>query len=550
MGFNMSVIDVNDANFESEVTKSNIPVVVDIWASWCVATDSVIFTDKRKSITADSIRKNDRLLTYDGKDILPSSVLYSETTSKGGHCKKVETENNKTIKVTDEHLFYTQDGWKRADELKIGGKVAVYPFIEERINNKGVSEKISKDTIIGKSEIDAVTEKKMRGEHQEMLVQLGLLPFGYDNPKIYLVSRLVGLLFSDGSLYRRAKNNICEADLFLGQRGDVEQLSSDLKELGFKFSIKRRVNKFKIAGRSITISTYRLRILSTAFWLFMRALGVPNGRKTDSKCGLPDWLLKAPIEIKREFLSGYLGGDGPSISMKVVSRSTKSSYNCLNINDIEFYKEDSCIRSGIEFANQLASLLEEQDVKVRRVFADKEGYKRKYGGTSRSIHIALSSSYESAYALASIGYAYAWKKQKEANYIGEFLKMNFHTKDLWKEKYNDALNLSKNSKNSKEIASKLGINSGTVDGWLKKGHKPTINYTYIRYDKWLNDATRDLSGGLVWETICSVNDTHLQNVQRITVEKHSNFIPSSGEHVVKMVARQKISPQSEEFAVV
>ncbi len=31
----MSVIDVNDANFDNEVTKSNIPVVVDIWAPWC-----------------------------------------------------------------------------------------------------------------------------------------------------------------------------------------------------------------------------------------------------------------------------------------------------------------------------------------------------------------------------------------------------------------------------------------------------------------------------------------------------------------------------------
>lgn len=31
----MSVTDVNDANFEEEVLKSKIPVVVDIWAPWC-----------------------------------------------------------------------------------------------------------------------------------------------------------------------------------------------------------------------------------------------------------------------------------------------------------------------------------------------------------------------------------------------------------------------------------------------------------------------------------------------------------------------------------
>lgn len=31
----MSVTDVNDANFEEEVIRSKVPVVIDIWAPWC-----------------------------------------------------------------------------------------------------------------------------------------------------------------------------------------------------------------------------------------------------------------------------------------------------------------------------------------------------------------------------------------------------------------------------------------------------------------------------------------------------------------------------------
>jgi thioredoxin 1 len=31
----MSITDVTEANFEKQVLKSNVPVVVDIWAEWC-----------------------------------------------------------------------------------------------------------------------------------------------------------------------------------------------------------------------------------------------------------------------------------------------------------------------------------------------------------------------------------------------------------------------------------------------------------------------------------------------------------------------------------
>ena len=31
----MGITDVNEANFEKQVLKSGVPVVVDIWAEWC-----------------------------------------------------------------------------------------------------------------------------------------------------------------------------------------------------------------------------------------------------------------------------------------------------------------------------------------------------------------------------------------------------------------------------------------------------------------------------------------------------------------------------------
>lgn len=513
----MSMIDVNDANFESEVTKSDIPVVVDIWAPWCVATDSTIMKDKRKQSMADSINKNDELLAYDGKKIRRSKVSYSRTTSKGGHCKSIATENERTIKVTDDHLFYTSNGWKRACELKIGEKLAVYPTGRKKsINN------IS-DGIIFK-EIDLIRVANHYKINNKCTDQIKhFLPLGYSDPKMVAISRLTGALFSDGTLYSNGKNHIHNVEFFLGQKEDIEELASDLKELGFKCNIKKRINSFKIANREIKIKTYRIRVSSAALWLLMRILGVPSGRKTNIKYKLPAWLVNAPNEIKREFLSGYLGGDGPNITIKVVSRGKRGSYNKVNINDIEFYKARDILGSGIEFAKQLACMLKEQGVGIRQIFIDKESYKRKTGGNSKSIHIAISSSFESAYSLASIGYAYSWQKQENANYVKEFLEIRLRDRATWKEKYDAAVTMFRKKIPAKEIALKLNVNKSAIEGW-KRGGRPTVNQTYLRYDEWLKEATENLNGGFVWEKISQMGETYLPKVQVITMEKYYNFI--------------------------
>ena len=44
------------------------------------------------------------------------------------HCKEILTETNRKIKVTDEHEFFTQDGWKQAMNLSPNDRVAILPI--------------------------------------------------------------------------------------------------------------------------------------------------------------------------------------------------------------------------------------------------------------------------------------------------------------------------------------------------------------------------------------------------------------------------------------
>lgn len=113
----------------SEVLQSKKVVIIDFWAPWCIdPATTEIFVTPLNSKRAAEVSSFDTLLTYDNKQIISDTVVKSYSSTLMGHCKELCTESQRKIRVTDEHPFFTPEGWKPAEELSAGDLVAVAPF--------------------------------------------------------------------------------------------------------------------------------------------------------------------------------------------------------------------------------------------------------------------------------------------------------------------------------------------------------------------------------------------------------------------------------------
>ena len=509
--------ELSEKDFDSFIKKGN--AVVDFWAEWCVAPNTVISTSPIHSKLASNIDKNDNIISFNN-GLLKDTISYSKRSAKAGHCKKITSSSGRVIETTDDHAFYTQKGWKAAQDLVKEDKIAILPVVDY-IPFDG-EDKI----LLQKSDFEYLREEyKNLDKYTEELKNLELLPLRKDNPKILIFARLIGALFSDGNLYKSKKNNYREISFTLGQQRDVDEVIKDLTSLGFSIlHISEKNNKCEINGRKFTLHTLRVKCLSTALYLLMKALGVPESNKTNQKYNVPHWIKNGELSIKKEFLSAYLGGDGPKLSMVMVNRANKKPYNCLGINDIEFHKRTDILDSGLSLAENLKSLLMDFRVETK-IFYEIDPYIRRDKTQAAIIHVEIMNNFNNAFILSQkIGYSYCWQKQLSSMSVGAFVRRILYLRDKWKDNYNKAMKMAQEGINYKEISNILGIDDISVYNWIIKKIHPTINKHNIKFDEWLNESTEGLKDGVIWERVESVEETYIPEVQILTTKKNHNFI--------------------------
>jgi len=540
----MADFTFTDDNFDQEVLQSKMPVVIDFWAEWCVDPDTQITLHNGLSSKAENLSKGAKVLGLSKGKKAIGNISYSSVVSDAGHCRLVTTTSGREIKVTDEHLFFTPKGWKKAEELILNERVAVYP------SDNSLPFDSSHKLLVSEEDIKRIVSKKMRlSLYLTQLKSLGLLPFFEDNPKILFLARLIGAIFSDGNLYHQEKNNYREISFFLGQEEDVNEVIRDIKALGFELVHKSyRESNGEILGRKFINKAFKVKCLSTALWLLLKALGTPVGNKTNTVYQIPAWIMQGSKAIKKEFLAAYLGGDGPKITIHLQSRKKKQPYNKLAINDIEFHKRKDLLENGREFAKQLRSLFDEFGVKTSKVFSEDEKYLRKDGSGSVIIHIRFCHDFATGLHLAqNIGYRYCKQKEVSAMHAGEFLREIEEKKRQWQVLYQKVKALAKKGLGYRRVSRALDIPPLLAFNWIKDRDKATSPKHYLKFPSWLTEVTSGFKDGFVWAKIASVTPVFLPQVARISVEKTHNFI-ANGFLVHNCGPCRIVSPIIEELA--
>lgn len=471
--------------------------LLDYWAPWCINPQTPVLT-RNGYLPASKIHVGQDLLTINPKTKKQAfRKVIKVRTFKDAPSKKIILETGRELIGDINHLVLTLDGFKKLEDLQNGDKVLVNPGNIDSVYQ-------SKDSAI----ILISTGNKFA---DQVLNKLNLLPLKMNNARVSVLARLLGFVVTDGYLYEDLKHNICETHFAVGTNQDAQEIKSDLVATGFKsLEIKKQTKNRNILGREFTISCIRCRSFSHALFYLLKALGSPVGRKKNQAYFIPDWIMNAGITIKREYLRGWLGGDGCKIDYRIKHGGISSHDVGFNVNAIEFHKEKELEREGVLYAKQLALLLEQLGVRVNQIESvdDEDGV---------IISIRLATDYESLFSLATIGYTYSQTKNTYVPSIREFLGYRLNEKKRYTTIKQIVLQQLAMDVSKQVIAQNFQIPIGTIDSW-KYNKSVTVTHPPLggqaKFSDWLTDRQQD---GLLWEKVSVIKAMNNCDVVGITV---------------------------------
>jgi len=475
---------------------------------------------------------------------------------------RITTEAGDEIIATAEHPFWTPNGMTEVKRLTAGDKVAMFPF-------QGVPyDEPSSDVIVEESRLKRVLlrfEKDSRGHGLEQVLlhlrERGLLPLRYNSPQLPYLTKVLGYVFGDGTIYftnRRGKGVIW----FWGKAEDLEQIRKDITAIGYSPSriyTRNRQHRITTAYGTYDCNTKEagFKVVSSSLAALLAALGAPVGRKTTQDYDLPAWIRQAPLWQKRLFLAALF-------STELTSPQTfeKHGYNFL-VPIISMNKRQGHLASGRTFLEGLAELLSEFGVKAQKI-SERAEQKNPDGVCSHRLRLVLSGKTESLINLwGKVGFDYNQERRALANVAVQYLKLKAQALNARSKAAELAVALHEAGVPRQEDIDRKLANPALNERFLERSlyysrtAGPRIHQDFPTFQDYLVDATLGLGlSGMVWERIANIEPIPFyDDVYDFTVEHPDhNFIANGfvvsncGVRLMRTnLKRQEIQPKRREL---
>ena len=328
---------------------------------------------------------------------------------------KLVTLSGCEIIATEDHKFMTIEGWKEVKDMAVNEtKIGIMPYQKNKLEHNELN--CEEITIVSEEQFKEFFKnngfsEKLVCKYIKDLTTIGLLPLLNTNYYLPIIARVFGFLLADGSIniYERNFNKFTSCSFDFGMEIDVKDFENDIELCGFN---KCKYNYSSRHFNGVTHNTWSVTHNGILPALLL-ALGISYGKKTESiRKEIPSWIMNGSKLVKREFLSGFQGGDGCKIRWNKIDKG----YNFVCAETSQQINPKFA-NSLIQFMDQCVTLLKEFEVEVtdvKQTYVELNRTKISYKILDKQIN--LIKYYD------SIGYRYSSTKNIESFIVIEYLK--------------------------------------------------------------------------------------------------------------------------------
>ena len=428
---------------------------------------------------------------------------------------KIITLSGREIIATQDHKFMTTEGWCEVQHMSIDNtKIGIMPY-QQDILTIDVSDTtcVLDETQFREFFITNGFNDKIINKYVNELTKIGLLPINNNSYYLPILSRIFGFILADGSInmYERNGNKFTACSLCFGTETDVMAFENDINICGFN---KCKFNKSSREFNNTTHTTYNVTHNGILPALLL-SLGISYEKKTEHiRKEVPFWIMNGNKLIKREFLSGFQGGNGCKIRWNKIDKG----YNFICAETSQQITP-KYLNTLIHFMSQCVILLREFNIEVSNVKHNKvEDNRIKVSYKISDTHANLIKYFD------MVGYRYASTKNNTSLVVIEYLKykrilFEEHTKNI-----NIIIKMYDDKKSNTFIANELNVNTSYISDVVrsyKNNRKISMrNLKHDNIENWIKEV--QIINNMVFIPVKSIELEDKTLVSDITVESENH----------------------------